>query len=111
LFCPGRDAFGGDSYEPEFDFRRLKTQLERVRFVMTSPCGYWWTLAEIAKEVDGSEAGISARIRDLRKAKNGGFEVERRRVRGGLFEYRVVSAEEMALRMVDTLKKGVAGTT
>ena len=43
--------------------------------------------------VGGSEAGISARLRDLRKPRFGGYTVERRRVDGGLFEYRILLEE------------------
>jgi hypothetical protein len=52
--------------------------------------GTWRTLEGIRSTVGGSEAGISARLRDLRKPRFGGYGVERRRVSGGLFEYRVL---------------------
>ena len=47
---------------------------------------HWRTLHEIASWVGGSETGISARLRDLRKD---GYTVNRRRVTGanGLWEY------------------------
>jgi hypothetical protein len=55
--------------------------------------GAWRTLEEIRSRVGGSEAAISARLRDLRKDKFGGHIVESRR-RGdgsrGLWEYRLV---------------------
>jgi hypothetical protein len=41
--------------------------------------GVWRTLAEIKEAVGGSEAGISARLRDARRPAVGGFIVERRR--------------------------------
>lgn len=45
----------------------------------------WWTLAESARNIGASEAGASARWRDLRKA---GWTVERRlRKSPGLWEY------------------------
>jgi hypothetical protein len=53
--------------------------------------GRWWTLSELAERCGGTEAAISARIRDLRKAKFGGGVVERERVSGGLWRYRVVT--------------------
>jgi len=85
------DLFDGDSYEPEHDHARLVGQLERVATLMRD--GQWRTLAEIQHVAGGSEAGVSARLRDLRKRKCGSHVVERRR-RGdpadGLFEYRVI---------------------
>lgn len=68
------------------------TQLEAVRDVTHQ--GSWWTLAELKAEMNirlgvyASEAGISARLRDLRKM---GMIVDRQLVKGhrGLYEYRV----------------------
>jgi hypothetical protein len=54
--------------------------------------GQWRTLAEISAVIRCPEASVSARLRDLRKNKFGGYLVERRRrgaERRGLFEYRV----------------------
>jgi hypothetical protein len=79
--------FRGKTYEPAKDEARLKTQLERVRALCLD--GRWRTLHEIAEAVHGSEAGVSARLRDLRRQRFGGFLVERRRVSGGLHEYKV----------------------
>ena len=88
LFAP---HFDGKTYEPALDHARLTSQLDRVRELMRD--GQWRTLHDILVAVDGaSEAAISARLRDLRKAKFGLFHVERRRVAGGLFEYRVGKA-------------------
>jgi hypothetical protein len=92
---PGQLAldFDGATYSPAADRRRLTGQLARVRALMSD--GRWRALAEIAAEVGGSEAGVSARLRDLRKARFGGHAVDRRR-RGeagrGLFEYRLRGA-------------------
>lgn len=79
--------FGGETYEPEQDSVRLTGQVLAV-FELTQSGG-WWTLAALAARTGGSEAAVSARLRDLRKRKFGGYDVERRRVAGGLFEYRV----------------------
>lgn len=80
--------FAGETYEPELDEKRLTTQLARVKEYMLT--GYWTTLAEMATYAGGSEAGCSARLRDLRKQQNGGFIIERRRRgHGGLHEYRL----------------------
>lgn len=83
--------FDGATIDQEFDVERLTGQLKRVYQLMSD--GQWRTLREIQDIVGGSEAGVSARLRDLRKSRWGGFEVERRR-RGdpkqGLHEYRIV---------------------
>ena len=83
--------FGGATYDPQYDGRRLVRQLDRVMALMSD--GRWRTLREIAFVLtDASEAGISARLRDLRKRSFGGYSVERRRrgdARRGVYEYRV----------------------
>lgn len=83
-------AFDGDTYSSKDDFRRLKTSLERVEYLLTRPRGRWWTLSQLSEETQSSEAGVSARVRDLRKPKNGSHRVESRRRGGGLWEYRIV---------------------
>lgn len=54
--------------------------------------GVWRTLGEIQAQVGGSEASVSARLRDLRKDGFGSYLIDRRR-RGepsrGLHEYRL----------------------
>lgn len=80
-------VFDGATFSQELDANRLTRQLDRVKALMLD--GHWHSLAEIARRVGGSEAGVSARIRDLRKPRNGGFNVERQRVQDGLFEYRI----------------------
>lgn len=83
--------FGGDTFSAKLDGERLTGQFARVRALMAD--GRWRTLAEIAEAAGGSEAGVSARLRDLRKERFGGHTVERRR-RGepsaGLWEYRLL---------------------
>lgn len=83
--------FDGSTCDPALDADRLETLLGRV-LDLTSD-GRWRTLREIAKSCGGSEASVSARLRDLRKARFGGYTVERRRVVGanGLWEYRVLT--------------------
>jgi hypothetical protein len=51
--------------------------------------GGWWTMARLAEVARCSEAAASARVRDLRKPRFGGYTVERRHVRDGLWEYRL----------------------
>lgn len=99
------DLFDGETYDPEHDEHRLANQLGRVWVALQS--GRWLTLEEIqaatsAMREDGgsdSQASISARLRDLRKDRFGGYVVERQR-RGdpkrGLFEYRLNRSQEQA---------------
>lgn len=78
----------GETYVPGLDKVRLNSQLRRVFDLMKD--GAWRTLDEIRAVAGGSEAGISARLRDLRKGKFGGYEVMSRRRgegRDGLHEY------------------------
>ena len=86
--------FDGPTFSPQYDVERLTSQLAKVFTLMRD--GHWRTLGEIADSVGGSEAGVSARLRDFRKERFGGHSVERRR-RGepsdGLFEYRLVIRE------------------
>ena len=84
--------FDGPSIESR-DVERLGRQLDAVRKLMLD--GEWRTLREITLHTGASEAGASARLRDLRKARFGGYVVSRRRVPGtlGLFEYQVLKPE------------------
>lgn len=79
--------FDGATYDPAQDNARLSKQLVSVRQLMLD--GAWRTLAEIAHDVGAPEASVSARLRDLRKPKFGGWKVEHDRVSGGTWRYRV----------------------
>ena len=82
--------FDGATYEPLHDQTRLTGQFERVRDLMAD--GQWRTLEQIQQAAGpGTLQGISARLRDLRKPRFGSHNVQRRRVTGGLFEYRIAS--------------------
>ena len=81
--------FDGDTYEPALDGPRLTTQFRRVFAFMSDQ--RWHTLAELALAVAGSEAAVSARLRDLRKPRFGGYLVNRRRLENGLHEYQLIS--------------------
>jgi len=70
------------------DRRRLGNLLDRVERLMAD--GRWRTLHEIQASTGGSEASVSARLRDLRKPRNGARTVNRRRMRGGTWQYRLV---------------------
>ena len=69
--------FDVDTYDAEQDCDRLTGQLLRVYERMRG--GGWHSLAELSEACGGSEASISARIRDLRKAKYGAHTIERQR--------------------------------
>lgn len=87
--------FDGETYEAEHDRERLRGQLERVRRLMVD--GQWRSLRQIAAVVGGTEAAVSARLRDLRKERFGSWEVERRALGSrdrGLFSYRVLPPKE-----------------
>lgn len=86
--------FDGETFDADRDGVRLTGQLAAVYTVMCT--GRWFTLTNLAKAAGGingrnySEAGVSARIRDLRKPKFGGHKIEARHVADGLWKYRMV---------------------
>lgn len=83
-----RPQFDGQTYDEKRDEARLSRQLDRVLECLKR--GGWWTLRDLAREAGGSEAGCSARLRDLRKTRNGSHTIERRRVNdSGLYEYKL----------------------
>lgn len=91
--------FDGKTFDKNLDGPRLTTQLERVLCVMLDH--NWHRLAEIVQKINyppyehASEAGVSARLRDLRKPRFGGYIIERRRVKeAGLYEYRLLMPEK-----------------
>jgi hypothetical protein len=82
--------FDGATFDPALDGDRLRILLGRVYALMRD--GEWRTLPAIAECCGGTEASVSARLRDLRKERFGAYRVERRRVapaEAGLFEYRL----------------------
>lgn len=85
-------SFDGATFDPAQDGPRLSRQLAAVRTLMAY--GEWRTLAEVAGAVGCSEASASARLRDLRKARFGGHMVERQRLTGGLYQYRLAVGKE-----------------
>lgn len=79
--------FDGLTFDPERDVARLGTALEKVAEAMSN--GSWWTLAQLSRRCGTSECSASARIRDLRKPRNGGRTVESKRIAAGLWAYRL----------------------
>ena len=82
----------GSTYESEYDFDRLNAQAIRVAHAMLQR-GDWVTLRHLEAVTGDPQASISARIRDFRKARFGSKTVERRRVSGGLYEYRILPGQ------------------
>jgi hypothetical protein len=80
--------FDGVTINDERDNGRLTKQLDAVRTAMLK-WPEWWTLAELSGTTGYPEASVSARLRDLRKAKFGGYDVQRKYVSKGLWAYRV----------------------
>jgi hypothetical protein len=87
--------FDGATYDEKHDRARLNTQLARVYHLMKD--GRPRTLEEIRRHTGGELTSVSARLRDLRKPKFGGFVVKRTPVgdrSNGLFEYTLVLRKE-----------------
>jgi hypothetical protein len=84
-----RPAFPGPSYNPEFDYERLTGQLRAVYDVMKD--GRHRTLSELKDAVGkGSETGLSAALRALRKPQHGSHRIDKQRrgdPKSGLWEY------------------------
>jgi hypothetical protein len=92
----------------------MKSQVNAVRAIMAT--GAWMTFRTIqdrARYTHGvriSEAGVSARIRDLRKAQYGGFTVLRRSTGAkGIFEYRLVLPGDDEMRPEYDFSGGIRG--
>lgn len=81
----------GISFEPKKDRKRLNKQAQAVYNLMADK--RWRTLAEISAATGAPEASASARLRDWRKPKFGGYQVDRRRrADAGTWEYRLADA-------------------
>lgn len=84
------EDFDGSTFSPVLDGARLTSQLWHVRQLMST--GDWFALSTLAEGVNGTEAAVSARLRDLRKPRFGGHHVEKRRHPSlrGVWLYRLV---------------------
>ena len=80
--------FDGETYEPELDQQRLTGQYLRVFSLMSD--GDWHSLPGMSSATGDPEASISARLRDFRKQRFGGFEVKRERRAGNLWWYKLI---------------------
>lgn len=81
--------FDGITFKEPRDGGRLRKQLSRVLALMLD--GRYRSLAEISSVTGFPESSISARLRDLRKPKFGGYTVDRVYVDRGVWHYRVVA--------------------
>lgn len=79
----------GGTYSHEHDFERLNTQMGLVWRVVCD--GGWYRLYEISLATNQPEASVSARLRDLRKKRFGGYLVDCERVHpdSAICRYRV----------------------
>lgn len=87
---PRRD---GATYSHARDGERLHLQHNRVLAAMRD--GQEHTLAALSQITGDPEASVSARLRDLRKARFGSHNIERRYVERGLFVYRLVAQKAL----------------
>ena len=88
--------FDGATYEPE-DSPRLSEQLQFVLLILKR--GEWYSAEELQGElkkyqVKAGTAGITARIRDLRKPKFGGHNIPHKRIKG-VDRYRLLPKEAL----------------
>lgn len=83
--------FSGDTYDRERDGERLARQMTAVRIVMSDH--EWHTLRGLSNVTGAPEASVSARLRDLRKQRFGGYTVERKYEGEGLWAYRLLPPE------------------
>jgi hypothetical protein len=79
--------FNGSNYQHDRDAVRLTDQLKRVHSVMSDRD--WHTLERIAQITGDPTPSVSAQIRHLRKARFGGWEIEKRYHGQGLYAYRL----------------------
>lgn len=91
---------------------RLSTQREDVLAVAKG--GTWLTFYEIQAAVQNktgryhSEASISARLRDFRKARYGAYTVNRRKRSGNLYEYQVCQPSPRIAEQVKLFQDALA---
>lgn len=92
LFSRAPHFDSGVSLSPS-DHVRLGKQLARVLAVMSD--GRWYSVPAIKAAIaarfgtDDPETSISAQLRNARKPKHGGHDIERRRV-GNIYQFRLL---------------------
>lgn len=80
--------FDGLTYMPRLDGPRLAKQYLSVFELMSD--GHFRTLRQIAELTRCPESSVSARLRDMRKPRNGRHTVEREYAGEGLWYYRLI---------------------
>ena len=80
--------FDGPAYSEPLDQERLTGQILVIFDLMRD--ARWRTLQEISQKTGYGEASVSAQLRNLRKARFGSHRIDKRRVIGGLWEYRLL---------------------
>jgi hypothetical protein len=100
--------FDGKTYDPALDRGRLRRQLGRVFDRLTD--GGWHTLSDLASWSRGSEAGVSARLRDLRKRKFGSWIIDDQRLEAGLWGYRMRNPDGSPLPPLKPCSGGFVAT-
>jgi hypothetical protein len=84
------DHFGGSTYDPARDKKRLSAQQQAVLDVMRD--GKWHTSAEVAEAIGAkpeSYSAVTARIRGIRTIYNNPEAVESKNLGGGRWIYRM----------------------
>ncbi len=105
-----RAQFDGETYNQERDYSRLEAGVTAVRTFMLRHANKWLTPTEIIEGSNGKDwASTSARVRDLRKPKFGGFNIESRYYRAGVWQYRLVPGEPAQLRIGGELDRLLRG--
>ena len=79
--------FDGDDYKHERYHARLTGQIRRVYDFMFD--GAWRTLNEISDATGDPHSSVSAQLRNLRKKRFGGHNIERKYMNDGLYSYRL----------------------
>lgn len=80
----------GPAYDEKIDGKRIRTQMERVKWLMLRNPTTWLTLRDIAMHLDIPESSASAQLRHLLENKFGGYIVmKRRRGDSGTWEYQI----------------------
>ena len=79
--------FDGATYDHSKDYYRLTGQLNALYGLLKD--SQWRTLSQIEQDTGIPQASASAQLRNLRKAKFGGFTVNRKRV-GNVYFYQVI---------------------
>lgn len=88
----GFPRFDGATFDAARDGKRLGAQMEAILNLMKD--GESWALRGLSAATGYPESSISARLRDLRKPRFGGYTITREYVERGLWLYRMVLQQE-----------------